>query len=58
MRGLGQVLKSFRDREVEFSVYRRDAQAPTFLNTLGPLVKPGASRDAPDTLAGPGSSMG
>ena len=44
MRGLGQVLKSFRDREVEFSVYRRDAQAPTFLNTLGPLVKPGASR--------------
>jgi predicted amidohydrolase len=40
MRGLGQVLKSFRDREVEFSVYDRSSGVDSYLNTLGPLETP------------------
>jgi predicted amidohydrolase len=44
---LGQPVKSFRDRACEFDVYRRDGGALTpagtfdYLNTLGPLEKPG-----------------
>lgn len=37
LRGLGQVLKSFRDREVDFPVYRREAASESFLRSLGPL---------------------
>ena len=37
---LGQPLKSFRDREVEFDVYRRGSEAAAYLQTLGPLTKP------------------
>jgi predicted amidohydrolase len=37
---LGQPLKSFRDRDVDFNVYRKDAGVDAYLNTLGPLVKP------------------
>ena len=39
---LGQPLKSFRDRDCEFTVYHRAAPAPefTFLQSLGPLEKP------------------
>jgi predicted amidohydrolase len=40
MRGLGQVLKSFRDRPTDFSVYNRSAGSDTYLNTLGPLQMP------------------
>ncbi|MEM9010386.1 MAG: carbon-nitrogen hydrolase family protein [Pseudomonadota bacterium] len=40
LRGLGQVLKSFRDREAEFSVYDRTSGADAYLNTLGPLETP------------------
>ncbi len=40
LRGLGQPLKSFRDRRVDFSVYRNEAGATPFLDTLGPLAKP------------------
>jgi hypothetical protein len=42
--GLGQVLKSFRDREVDFAVYRRASAENTFLNGLGPLVTPVRTR--------------
>ena len=39
--GLGQVLKSFRDRKVEFEVYDRSkGSTQEFLNNLGPLVRP------------------
>jgi len=38
--GLGQPLKSFRDRLVDFDIYRRDEANETYLRTLGPLVKP------------------
>jgi len=34
---LGQPLKSFRDRDCDFDVYRRDAYP--YLQTLGPLTK-------------------
>jgi len=40
LRGLGQVLKSFRDRTVEFPVYDRTRPSTGYLETLGPLVKP------------------
>ena len=37
---LGQPLKSFRDRKVDFDVYRRGGELDAYLNTLGPLTKP------------------
>jgi predicted amidohydrolase len=37
---LGQPLKSFRDRDCDFDVYRRDRDDYTYLQTLGPLSKP------------------
>ena len=40
MKGLGQVLKSFRDREVDFPVYDRSSGADAYLKTLGPLDTP------------------
>ena len=40
LRGLGQTLKSFRDRDVEFDLYdRANGEAP-FLESLGPLKMP------------------
>ncbi len=40
LRGLGQPLKSFRDRPVDFPVYQRGSGADAYLNSLGPLAKP------------------
>ncbi|MDA3856643.1 MAG: carbon-nitrogen hydrolase family protein [Roseovarius sp.] len=40
MKGLGQVLKSFRDRAVDFSVYERTSTTNDYLKTLGPLEIP------------------
>ncbi|SLN20393.1 Formamidase [Roseovarius gaetbuli] len=40
MKGLGQVLKSFRDRSVDFSVYDRTSTTNDYLKTLGPLEIP------------------
>lgn len=39
LRGLGQPLKSFRDRACDFPVYERDG-TEGYLDSLGPLVKP------------------
>ena len=39
LKGLGQPLKSFRDRAVDFSVYDRASGVAAYLNTLGPLEK-------------------
>lgn len=39
-RGLGQPLKSFRDRKVKFDVYNDGDGSGSYLSTLGPLVKP------------------
>jgi hypothetical protein len=40
MKGLGQVLKSFRDRGSDFSVYDRASGTDAYLHTLGPLESP------------------
>ncbi len=40
MKGLGQVLKSFRDREASFPVYDTGSGADAYLHTLGPLEMP------------------
>lgn len=40
LRGLGQQLKSFRDRRIEFAVYTPEARTWPYLQSLGPLVKP------------------
>jgi predicted amidohydrolase len=40
LKGLGQVLKSFRDRSVDFSVYDRKSGTDAYLKTLGPLEMP------------------
>jgi predicted amidohydrolase len=40
LRGLGQVLKSFRDRPVDFPVYDRASGTDAYLNALGPLALP------------------
>lgn len=37
MKGLGQVLKSFRDRSVDFPVYDRASGTDAYLHTLGAL---------------------
>jgi deaminated glutathione amidase len=38
--GLGQPLKSFRDRSVDFAVYRRNAGVDAYLHSLGALEIP------------------
>ncbi|RYF88232.1 MAG: carbon-nitrogen hydrolase family protein, partial [Chitinophagaceae bacterium] len=40
LRTLGQPLKSFRDRDCEFSVYQKGHPAFAYLDTLGVLAKP------------------
>ena len=40
LKGLGQPLKSFRDRAVDFDVYRRDSTNYGYLDSLGPLEVP------------------
>jgi predicted amidohydrolase len=40
MKGLGQVLKSFRDRSVDFDVYDRNSGTDDYLKRLGPLAIP------------------
>ncbi len=64
LKGLGQVLKSFRDREAAFPVYDRSGGADGYLHTLGPLVTPaqgsraglGAAHPAVDPPADPAGS--
>ena len=40
LRGLGQPLKSFRDRGVKFPVYGDNPTVGGYLDSLGPLHKP------------------
>jgi predicted amidohydrolase len=40
MKGLGQVLKSFRERSTDFSVYDRTSGTDSYLHQLGPLETP------------------
>jgi predicted amidohydrolase len=46
MFGLGQPLKSFRDRNVDFTLYKPESPAAGYLASLGPLVKPGRHPEA------------
>ncbi|MGP1345416.1 MAG: carbon-nitrogen hydrolase family protein [Phycisphaerales bacterium] len=39
LKGLGQPLKSFRDRRVDFAVYDRASGVASYLDSLGPLEK-------------------
>lgn len=40
IRGLGQVMKSFRDRPCDFPVYDRKSFDADYLDSLGPLTQP------------------
>jgi len=40
LRGLGQALKSFRDRKVQFPVYGPEWRSRGYFEQLGPLTKP------------------
>ncbi len=40
LKGLGQVLKSFRDRSADFSIYDRASGTDAYLKSLGPLELP------------------
>ena len=40
LKGLGQVLKSFRDRSTDFPIYDRKSGADAYLHQLGPLQTP------------------
>ena len=59
MRGLGQVLKSFRDRTIDFSVYDRSSGTDAYLHQLGPMAIPqqgnraGLDSEAPRDIAIP-----
>ena len=53
IRGLGQTLKTFRDRPVDFPVYQRSAPTEAYLQTLGPIEKQGRCTDAEATTAVP-----
>jgi hypothetical protein len=50
IRGLGQMLKSFRDRPVDFPVYDRARFDAGFLNSLGPIAQPRRDQ-APSNVA-------
>lgn len=54
---MGQVLKGFRDRTIDFPVYRREASAADFLSTLGPLDRSGAMAGLSDSALDPGASV-
>ena len=58
MKGLGQVLKSFRDREAEFPVYDRASGADAYLHTLGPLETPHKGPRAGVDVADPRTALG
>lgn len=49
LRGLGQLMKSFRERPVDFGVYQESQGASPYLDALGPLQA--ARRDEPVRLA-------
>src|SRR5205823_5737695 len=51
IRGLGQTLKSFRDRPVDFPVYQRSGPTETYLHSLGPVQKQGRHTEAEATPA-------
>ncbi|MFQ5566914.1 MAG: carbon-nitrogen hydrolase family protein [Paracoccaceae bacterium] len=55
--GLGQVLKSFRDRSADFSIYDRASGADAYLHSLGPLAMPAQGSRAGLDVGEPRSEM-
>ena len=55
--GLGQQLKSFRDRSVDFSIYEKDSTATVYLETLGPLEMPQQGAQAGLNVLSPVKSL-
>jgi predicted amidohydrolase len=53
--GLGQVLKSFRDREAHFPVYENLDNSSTYLDSLGPLQMPIQGTKSGISVQPPGS---
>jgi hypothetical protein len=58
MKGLGQVLKSFRDRDAEFSVYDRTSGADAYLHTLGALEMPAKGSRRGQAALDPRAALG
>ncbi|UWQ15385.1 carbon-nitrogen hydrolase family protein [Aliiroseovarius sp. M344] len=58
LKGLGQVLKSFRDREADFPIYDRTSGADAYLQTLGPLATPGQGSRAGVEVTDPRTALG
>ncbi len=56
IRGLGQPLKSFRDRRVDFTIYRAGEFDQGYLQSLGELSKPSRPVDTPAADGGPEES--
>ncbi|SFA97026.1 Predicted amidohydrolase [Poseidonocella pacifica] len=57
LKGLGQVLKSFRDREADFPIYDRTSGADAYLHTLGPLQTPHQGSNAGVNMADPRTAL-
>ncbi|SEK03569.1 Predicted amidohydrolase [Cribrihabitans marinus] len=57
LKGLGQVLKSFRDRAADFPVYDRSSGADAYLHTLGPLETPKQGSRAGVNVADPRTAL-
>ena len=57
VRGLGQTLKSFRDREADFPVYDRKSGVDSYLHTLGPLAIPTRGSHAGIDVGPPGTGV-
>ncbi|MEC7258822.1 MAG: carbon-nitrogen hydrolase family protein [Pseudomonadota bacterium] len=57
MKGLGQVLKSFRDRAADFPVYDRTSGTDAYLHTLGPLETPTQGSRAGVSVADPRTAL-
>lgn len=58
LKGLGQVLKSFRDRDVDFPVYDRSSGADEYLKSLGPLQMPVKGQATPTAARDPRAAPG
>ncbi|MEM8571943.1 MAG: carbon-nitrogen hydrolase family protein [Pseudomonadota bacterium] len=58
LKGLGQVLKSFRDRDVDFNVYDRTSGVDAYLATLGPLETPRQGSAAGLKASDPRTALG
>ncbi len=58
LKGLGQVLKSFRDREADFPVYDRMSGTDAYLHTLGPLETPTKGSRSGVEAADPRTALG